>query len=216
MNDENQLERWISSYGTDVLKMCYVYLSDNALAQDAMQDTFLKVWRKMNTFRGQTEREAKAWILRIAVNTCWDYHCTAWMRRVSLEREIESIPEPVSPISQPSRELFLAVMALPPKLKQPVWLYHYEGMNQAECAALLEDAGLYGILPPADGLTEQQVMEKATQITGRQSLKAYYAYSTLVREEEVLPALGQQVWLIQLQDGQTVLLDKAGSLLSFQ
>lgn len=159
MNDENQLERWIADYGTDVLKMCYVYLSDNALAQDAMQDTFLKVWRKMNTFRGQTEREAKAWILRIAVNTCRDYHRTAWMRRVSLEREIESIPEPVSPISQSSHELFTAVMALPPKLKQTVWLYHYEGMNQAECAALLgiSRAAVQKRLARAYGLLHDQL-----------------------------------------------------------
>lgn len=137
MKDQNQLEAWIASYGTDVLKMCYVYLSDYALAQDAMQDTFIKVWRKMATFRGQTEREAKAWILRIAVNTCKDYLRTAWMRRVSLEDELESLPQPVSPITSSSRALFAAVMALPAKLKQPVWLYHYEGLNQAECAALL-------------------------------------------------------------------------------
>lgn len=137
MKDQNQLEQWIASYGTDVMKMCYVYLSDYALAQDAMQDTFIKVWRKMDAFRGQTEREAKAWILRIAVNTCKDYRRTAWMRRVSLEEEMESLPQPVSPITPSSRALFAAVMALPAKLKQSVWLYHYEGMNQAECAALL-------------------------------------------------------------------------------
>lgn len=139
MDDQpaNQLEQWLAEYGNDVLKMCYVYLSDYALAQDAMQDTFIKVWRKMDTFRGQTGGAAKAWILRIAVNTCKDYRRTAWMRRVSLKDEIEDIPPPVSPIAHSSRELFAAVLALPAKLKQTVWLYHYEGMNQAECAALL-------------------------------------------------------------------------------
>lgn len=137
MKDQNQLEQWIASYGTDVMKMCYVYLSDYALAQDAMQDTFIKVWRKMDTFRGQTEREARAWILRIAVNTCKDYRRTAWMRRVSLEEEMESLPQPISSITPSSRALFAAVMTLPAKLKQTVWLYHYEGMNQAECATLL-------------------------------------------------------------------------------
>lgn len=137
MNDQKQLETWIASYGTDVLKMCYVYLLNYALAQDAMQDTFIKVWRKMDSFRGQTEQEAKAWILRIAVNTCKDYRRTAWMRRVSLENEMESLPQPVSPITPSSRALFAAVMALPAKLRQPVWLYHYEGLNQAECAAML-------------------------------------------------------------------------------
>lgn len=137
MKDQNQLEQWIASYGTDVLKMCYVYLSDYALAQDAMQDTFIKVWRKMDTFRGQTEGEEKAWILRIAVNTCKDYHRTAWMRHVRLAREMESLPQPISPIDASSQKLFAAVMTLPARLKQAVWLYHYENLNQSECAALL-------------------------------------------------------------------------------
>lgn len=133
----NRLEQCLASYGTDVLKMCYVYLSDFALAQDAMQDTFLKVWRKMDTFRGKTAQEEKAWILRIAVNTCKDYHRTAWMRHVKLGCEMESLPQPISPINDSSRALFAAVMALPARLKQAVWLYHYENLNQSECAALL-------------------------------------------------------------------------------
>lgn len=82
----------------------------------------------------------------------------------------------------------------------------------------LDDAGLYGILPPSDGLTEEQAIQKAVQALGdplnSQSLQAYYAYSTLKQADGILPALGQQVWLVQSQDGRTVLLASDGSLLS--
>lgn len=84
----------------------------------------------------------------------------------------------------------------------------------------LADAYLYGMLPPSDALPKEQAIEKAAQALGdtvdSQSLQAYYAYYTLKEEEGTLPVLGQQVWFIQSQDGQTVLLSKDGSLLSCQ
>ena len=36
------LEQWIALYGDDILRMCFVYLADMSLAEDATQDTFLK------------------------------------------------------------------------------------------------------------------------------------------------------------------------------
>jgi DNA-directed RNA polymerase specialized sigma24 family protein len=37
---EQRLEQWITEYADAVLRTCFVYLSDAALAEDAMQDTF--------------------------------------------------------------------------------------------------------------------------------------------------------------------------------
>lgn len=85
---------------------------------------------------------------------------------------------------------------------------------------LLADAYLYGMLPPSDAMSKEQAIEKAVQALGgtvdAQSLQAYYAYYTLKEEEGTLPVLGQQVWLVQSQDGRRVLLSKDGSPLSCQ
>ena len=51
---EVQLESWITEYGDAVLRTCYLYLGDRALAQDALQDTFIKVWRGMSKRRGDS------------------------------------------------------------------------------------------------------------------------------------------------------------------
>ncbi len=37
---EQRIEQWITQYGNDILRTCFIYLSDAALAEDAMQDTF--------------------------------------------------------------------------------------------------------------------------------------------------------------------------------
>ena len=36
---------WYDLYGTDVLRLCYMYMRNRADAEDALQETFLKIWR---------------------------------------------------------------------------------------------------------------------------------------------------------------------------
>ena len=47
---EIRLKEWISRYSDDVLRTCFVLLSDRTLAEDATQDTFLKAWKSMEQF----------------------------------------------------------------------------------------------------------------------------------------------------------------------
>ena len=51
--------------------MCMAYTDNEALAQDFMQETFVKVWQNIRQFRG--EAKISTWIYRIAINTCLGY-----------------------------------------------------------------------------------------------------------------------------------------------
>lgn len=134
---EKQLEEWISAYGSAVLKLCFVYLADTEMAKDAMQDTFVKVWKRMEQFQSRHELSAKAWIMKIAVNTCRDYKRTAWFRHVDMRQSIDELPEPVAPTPEISRELFIDVMDLPAKYKQVILLHHFQDLNLSETAQAL-------------------------------------------------------------------------------
>ena len=48
--------------------MCYVYLRDMEQAKDATQETFLKAYKSLASFRGDCSE--KSWLVRIAINTC--------------------------------------------------------------------------------------------------------------------------------------------------
>lgn len=132
-----RLEAWVAEYSDAVLKTCYIYLADMALAEDALQETFLKVWRNMDGFEGRNGSSAKTWILRIAINTCKNYRSAAWFRRVDRSRVFEELPPAVTGVTDASRDVFFEVMQLPGKLKQVVLLYYYHGMNMAETAEIL-------------------------------------------------------------------------------
>jgi RNA polymerase sigma-70 factor (ECF subfamily) len=115
---EVQLEAWLTEYGDAVLRMCYLYLADRMLAEDAMQDTFVKVWRGMKNRRN--ESSAKTWILRIAINTCKDYRRTAWLKHIDRSRPVEDLPPVSADTTEVSRALFLDVLQLPAKYKQVI------------------------------------------------------------------------------------------------
>ena len=89
---ELRLEAWLTAYGDAVLRMCFIYLADRQLAEDALQDTFLKAWRRMDSCEARSGASAKTWIMRIAINTCKDYRRSAWFRHVDMEKAIEDIP----------------------------------------------------------------------------------------------------------------------------
>ena len=135
--DEARFESWLTAYRDDVLRACYVLLGDRALAEDATQDAFVKVWRAMARFEERKNCSVKTWITRIAVNTCKDYRRTRWFRRAKSDVSLDTLPPAAEPVAQDSRELFLDVMRLPDRLRQAVLLYYYEDMTMEEAAELL-------------------------------------------------------------------------------
>lgn len=142
-DEKSLLEHWIQEYGDAVLRMCVVYLNDQSIAEDATQDTFLKVWKNRKRFHGEDAAAFKAWIMRIAINTCKDYRRTSWFRQRQPSLSLENIPPSLHPVEEMDRNLFLDVLSLPNKEKQAVLLYYYQDMTLQQAASVL------GISPPA-------------------------------------------------------------------
>lgn len=134
---EAQLEQWMLAYEDEVLRLCFLYLNDLTLAQDATQDAFLKVWRNMRQFDARGGCSARTWIMRIAINTCKDYRRSSWRRHVDSSRALEDLPPALQPVTDDQRELFLDVLALPEKYRQVILLYFYQGLTLEETAQAL-------------------------------------------------------------------------------
>ena len=91
----------------------------------------------MEQFQNRHDLSDKAWIMKIALNTCRDYKRTAWFRHIDMRTSIEELPEPVAPTPEVSRELFIDIMNLPAKYKQVILLHHFQNLNQSETAQAL-------------------------------------------------------------------------------
>jgi len=119
------------------------------LAMDAAQETYLRAYRYLRTFR--PEQEFEAWICRIAVNVCRDLHrrhragALASPLSYESEREAGRVEEPASAaesettlLESERRCLVLeAIAQLPPREKAALVLRDLEGMTSERAAAIL-------------------------------------------------------------------------------
>ena len=133
---EHILENWVEEYSDQVFRVCYLYLSDYALAEDALQDTWVKAWKALTRQSDFPEHE-KTWLMRIAINTCKDYARTAWFRHVDRRTAAEEFPEAHLSTVQPDHSLSMVVMGLPGKYKQVILLYYYQGLTLDETGKVL-------------------------------------------------------------------------------
>ena len=129
---EQTLCRMVEQNQTDLLRMCYLYLHDAALAEDAVQETFLKAYRAMDGFR--EECNEKTWLVRIAINTCRDMQRSAWLRHMDRSITPDMLPAVSVPFEEKDEELILSVMELPVKLREVVLLHFYQDMSVKEIA----------------------------------------------------------------------------------
>ncbi|MEA5016878.1 MAG: RNA polymerase sigma factor [Candidatus Limiplasma sp.] len=133
---EADLERMIAEYGDGIFRMCFVYLQDMSLAEDAMQETFVKVYRQYASFRGESSE--KTWIMRVAINTCKDMRRTTWFRQVDRSVALDRAPEPYDEWDPSDDALITEIMMLPAKLKDVVLLKYYQGLSFQEIAQALQ------------------------------------------------------------------------------
>lgn len=131
--DNLEMRRLMEQYGDSLLRICFIYLKDVQLAEDAVQDTFFKVYRSSGDFRADSHE--KTWITRIAINTCKNYLRTCWLRRVNVEEALESIP--VNDPDPSDDTLVCEIMKLSPKYKEVILLHYYQEMKITEISEAL-------------------------------------------------------------------------------
>lgn len=138
MQDPRQawLNDAIARWEKPLLRLCYAYLCDTAMAEDAVQETFLKAWRNYGRFRG--EAEERTWLTRIAINTCKDLLKSAWFRNTDRSVIPESLPEGSVSFDAQDDTVTRAVMSLPRQLKEVTLLHWYQGMTLQEMTRVLK------------------------------------------------------------------------------
>ncbi|MGN1021449.1 MAG: sigma-70 family RNA polymerase sigma factor [Aristaeellaceae bacterium] len=134
---EERLRRWIDAYSDDILRTCFLYLADRAQAEDALQETWIKAWRSMEDYERRRVQNDKAWLMRIAINTCKDFRRTAWFRHIDRRKALEELSPRLTQVPPEDKSLSYLVMELPARYRQVVLLYYFQGLTQRETAEAL-------------------------------------------------------------------------------
>lgn len=133
-SEQMDMERILNQYGDGLLRMCFLYLKDRTMAEDALQETMLRAYRTWSRFEGRASE--KTYLTTIAANVCRNMLKSAWLRRFAGSERLESLAAPDSPEAE-DFTVTRAVLALPDKLREAVVLYYYREMKLREIAQAL-------------------------------------------------------------------------------
>ena len=154
-SDDQQIRRWLDegrprdafellvhSYQHKVFRLAFAIVGDAGLAEDAAQEAFLRVWKALPNFRGDSA--LSTWIYAIARN------CALSLIESRRARAADSIEEPavlramdnrLSGSVAPARAGFdvtALVAGLRPQYQQVLRLYYLEERSYLEVASMLD------------------------------------------------------------------------------
>ncbi|MBI2815884.1 MAG: sigma-70 family RNA polymerase sigma factor [Acidobacteria bacterium] len=148
---EEAFDSLIAEYTAPVFRLAYRILNDRADAADAVQEVFLKVFRNIGEFQGDSS--LKTWIYRITVNTAANQN--RWWRRHKEQEYSLDAPQPgdndsyfvpvdqaqnpfESLLSRETQEMVRTAMAsLPDCFRTVLVLREMESLSYEEIAEIL-------------------------------------------------------------------------------
>lgn len=125
-------------YQRDIYRLCYRYVNNHEDANDLVQEVFLRAWRAIGRFRGQSR--FSTWLYRIAVNACLNFRAA---RRAPTQELPDTLADPRPATSErilreeKARRVRQAVGRLPEKQRATPILKVYHDLTHREVADVL-------------------------------------------------------------------------------
>lgn len=133
MRSEQETNRAIERYADTVRRLCMIHLKNHADTEDVFQTVFLKYFLSSTVF--ESEEHEKAWFIRVTINACRDL-LKSFFRSHTVS--IEELTNETTDLTQDNREVLEAVLSLPAKYRDVVYLHYYEGYTAAEISSILK------------------------------------------------------------------------------
>lgn len=146
--DRLAFDRLVAKYQRKLNRLLSRYVRDHAEVEDVAQETFIKAYRALPSFRG--ESAFYTWLYRIGINTAKN-HLVAKSRRAPTSTDFDAdeaeafddadllhdinTPERVLQSKQIGQTVNAAMAALPEELRNAIILREIEGLSYEEIAA---------------------------------------------------------------------------------
>lgn len=132
MRSEQETARAIELHADTVRRLCLIHLKNQADSEDVFQNVFLKYALSSAVF--ENEEHEKAWFIRVTINACRDLLRSFFRSRTVPLDDLIDLPAQAPP---DTREVLDAVLALPEKYRDPVYLHYYEGYAAPDIGRIL-------------------------------------------------------------------------------
>lgn len=144
--DAAAFEQLVTAYERKVYALALRSTGSEADAADLTQEVFLRTWRSLNSFRGDST--VSTWLYRITMNICIDFSRKKSLQLVPLadeegnelplpDRRTTNSPEAALENQELSRELNTALKQLTPEHRQAILLRDVSGLTYQEIGRML-------------------------------------------------------------------------------
>jgi len=148
--DKRAFDLLVLKYQHKIFSIISRFVKDQAEVQDVAQETFIKAYRALGSFRG--ESAFYTWIYRIAINTAKNYLVSKGRRPPSTDVDVDeaefytgsdSLKDVSTPENQMMRDqlkdvIYKAIQDLPEDLRTAVTLREMEGLSYEEIAEVMD------------------------------------------------------------------------------
>ena len=128
--DLRSFEIIYQQYRDTLYRSAYRMLGSKEDSEDALQLTFIKLYRAIKNFRG--EAKLSTYLFRILLNVCHDMH-----RKKKIEEKFDHQELVFQPQNELQIQMDDAIQALPTKMRACFILFAIEGFKQTEIAEML-------------------------------------------------------------------------------
>ena len=130
---QEQRTREVQRWGDMVYRLALARTASVPDAEDVFQEVFLRYFRHEEKF--QSDEHRKAWLIRCTVNRARSLAASPWKKRTVPLDTAEEVG-----VEDDYREVYSAVLSLPPKYRTVIHLHYFEGLSVAEMARMLHIA----------------------------------------------------------------------------
>ncbi|MFS0722540.1 RNA polymerase sigma factor [Paenibacillus sp. 1P07SE] len=128
----NHVMKIYETYADTLFRIAMVHLGRREDAEEATQDTFIKLMEKAPAFNDAEHQ--KAWLIRVITNHCKSLLGRGWRKR---EVKLEGV-DPVVTDDPEAQALIELVLSLPVKYRTVIHLYYYEDYPIREIGDILQ------------------------------------------------------------------------------
>lgn len=132
MRNEQEVNKAIERYSDTVCRLCMIHLKNHADTEDIFQTVFLKYVLSSVVF--ENEEHEKAWFIRVTMNACKDL-LKSFFRSHAVS--IDEVIEQPAALPPDNREVLEAVLSLPQKYRDVVYLHYYEEYTAPQISRIL-------------------------------------------------------------------------------
>ena len=132
--DREAFDQVVVRFGLQILRTARLIVRDEQLAEDVVQETFVRAWRNLRSLR---DEDPGRWLMRIATNES----ISAWRRRHRFDALAQRFgrlrEEPAAPSTESRLDLARALARLSPEQRAVIVLHYYQDLSVEDTARTL-------------------------------------------------------------------------------